>query len=154
MALVATVAMDHHLHMRPRDDHLLDLRQLWQMGRHVSRVHFVLCGHQERGLVPLISEEAGVADPILQIHLKPPLPTAEAGLHLHLLHGRIETLYISPLFGWKKARGLDGRWCRRWWRWWRERGCRGFARCRRWWRWRERWKQRSLHTRLGWRERF
>src|ERR1700729_1888867 len=152
MVLVATVAMDHHLHMRPRDDHLLDLRQLWQMGRHVSWVHLVLCGHQERGLVPLISEEAGVADPILQIHLKPPLPTAEAGLHLHLVHGRIETMYISPLFGWKEARGLDRR--RRCRRWWRERGCRGFARCRRWWRWRERWKQRSLHTRLGWRERF
>ena len=130
MVLVATVAMDHHLHMRPRDDHLLDLRQLWQMGRHVSWVHLVPCGHQERGLVPLISEEAGVADPILQIHLKPPLPTAEAGLHLHLLHGRIETLYISSLFGWKEARGLDGRW----------------------WRWRER--QQSLQTRLGWREIF
>ena len=28
MVLVATVAMVHHLHMRPRDDHLLDLRQL------------------------------------------------------------------------------------------------------------------------------
>src|ERR1700729_1720879 len=172
MVLVATVAMDHHLHMRPRDDHLLDLRQLWQMARHVSPVHLVLCGHQERGLVPLISEEAGVADPILQIHLKPPLPTAEAGLHLHLVHGRIETLYISPLFGWKEARGLDRRrWCRRWWRWWRwwrERGCRGFARCKRWWRWREgcrgfarrrrwwRWRERqqSWQTRLGWRERF
>ncbi len=59
---MATVAVDHHLHVGPGDDHLFHLCQLWKVGRNVSWVHLVLGGHEEGCFAALISQEAGVAD--------------------------------------------------------------------------------------------
>jgi hypothetical protein len=104
--LVATISMDHHLHMRPGNDHLFDLCQCRQMGRKLSRVHLVVCGHVKGRFVAPISQEAGMADLILQIHAKPARLTTATGLHLHLFHRSIETLYERPLFGREEALGL------------------------------------------------
>src|SRR5208282_4562533 len=107
MVLVATVTIDHHLHMRSGDNHLFHLCQLWQMGWKLSWVHFVLCGHEKGCFFAFISIEAAMTDLILQIHRKPMLLTTATGLHLHLLHCSIETLYRRPLVGRKEA------WCLR-----------------------------------------
>jgi hypothetical protein len=45
--LVAADAFHEHLDMRPRNHHLLNLGQLWQMARDNTRVHIIICGHQE-----------------------------------------------------------------------------------------------------------
>jgi hypothetical protein len=44
-----------------------------------------------------------VADPTLKIHSKPPLLAPATGLHLDLIHGGVEALYIPPLLGGKEA---------------------------------------------------
>jgi hypothetical protein len=47
-----------------------------------------------------------VADPPFKIHSKPPLLAPATGLHLDLIHGGVEALYIPPLLGREEARGL------------------------------------------------
>jgi hypothetical protein len=106
MVLVATVTMDHHLHMRLGDNHLFHLCELWQMGRKLSRVHFVLGGHEEGCFVGFISIEAAMTDITLQIHTEPTLLATATGLHLHRRHCLIEPLYPFPLVGRKEAWGF------------------------------------------------
>jgi len=44
-----------------------------------------------------------VADLPFKIHSKPPLLAPATGLHLDLIHGGVEALYIPPLLGGKEA---------------------------------------------------
>ena len=51
-----------------------------------------------------------MADPALEIYSKLPLLVPATGLHLDLIHGGVEALYISPLLGREEARGLRLDW--------------------------------------------
>ena len=51
-----------------------------------------------------------MADLPFKIHSKPPLLAPATGLHLDLIHGGVEALYISPLLGREEARGLRLDW--------------------------------------------
>jgi hypothetical protein len=88
----------------PGYNHLLHLCEVGQVGRKLSRVHLIVCGHQKGCLVALISIEAAMTDLILQVHCKPTLLATAAGLHFHRRHRLVKTLYPPPLLGWEEAR--------------------------------------------------
>ena len=70
------------------------------------QVRVVVDGQLETGSGSLVSQEAGVADLPFKMHSKPPLLAPATGLHLDLIHGGVEALYIPPLLGREDSCGL------------------------------------------------
>jgi hypothetical protein len=60
------------MYVRPRNHHLLDLAQVWQVARDDSRIHIILHGHKEGRYGPFLAvrvpQKAPVADAILEVY--------------------------------------------------------------------------------------
>src|SRR2546430_8327356 len=96
---VACVDSDAGLHLHPRE-----------VGREISRVHPVILGI-EKWLInaaALIRADAAIANAVLELHLKPPLPVPLAGLHDDAVEGIVELLDARPARINKRRAGEGG----------------------------------------------
>ncbi len=84
--LVPAIPKEDHLDMGTGKDHLLHLRQLWQVVRNRPRIHLVVRRHQIQSAVFGVPQVTLMAHSILQGHSKPPFAAAAAVLHLYGLH--------------------------------------------------------------------